>query len=59
MASALVRQDLLAFRCTASVSRAEWPSEYMAGLQALVGGVVGGIAIELVYRLFIRRRQLA
>jgi cytochrome c biogenesis protein CcdA len=28
-------------------------------LQALVGGVVGGIAMELVYRLFIRRRQLA
>jgi cytochrome c biogenesis protein CcdA len=28
-------------------------------LQAVVGGVVGGIAVELVYRLFIRPRQFA
>ena len=28
-------------------------------VQALVGGVVGGIAVELVYRFFIRPRQLA
>jgi cytochrome c biogenesis protein CcdA len=28
-------------------------------VQALVGGVVGGIAVELVYRLLIRRRQTA
>lgn len=27
-------------------------------IQALVGGVVGGTVVELVYRLFIRRRQL-
>ena len=28
-------------------------------LQALAGGVVGGVFVELVYRLFIRPRQLA
>ena len=28
-------------------------------VQALAGGVVGGVAVELVYRLFIRRRQAA
>jgi hypothetical protein len=27
--------------------------------QALAGGVVGGVVVELVYRLFIRPRQLA
>jgi hypothetical protein len=28
-------------------------------VQALVGGVVGGVIVELVYRLFLRRRQAA
>jgi cytochrome c biogenesis protein CcdA len=28
-------------------------------MQALAGGVVGGFVAELVYRLFIRRRQFA
>ena len=28
-------------------------------IQALVGGLVGGSVVELVYRLFLRRRQLA
>jgi cytochrome c biogenesis protein CcdA len=28
-------------------------------VQALAGGVVGGVVVELVYRLFIRRRQMA
>jgi hypothetical protein len=28
-------------------------------VQALAGGVVGAIAMELVYRVFIRKRQLA
>jgi cytochrome c biogenesis protein CcdA len=27
-------------------------------LQALVGGVVGGVVLELIYRLFVRKRQL-
>jgi cytochrome c biogenesis protein CcdA len=28
-------------------------------IQALAGGLVGGIVVELVYRLYIRQRQLA
>jgi hypothetical protein len=28
-------------------------------VQALLGGLAGGVVVELVYRLFIRRRQIA